>query len=128
MHKRMGQLLLLLAVIALLAAPLRGAIALSMPATADGESRHCAHMSPGMGQASDRHADAGRQADGGCDHGCGGKCCNGKCGGCVHATVALPGVIDAAVKRYSHACPKPMSDRFTGTTAHPPFRPPILRT
>ena len=131
MRKGKEKFLLVLVTVCLVAAPLRGVLALPAPDAVDDGTAHCAHMQDGMqgmGHGSGRQDTGGRQSDHGCGHGCGGDCCNGKCGGCVHATLALCGAMPAVAGRLSHTHAPPVSSEFDGCTTHPPFRPPISRS
>ncbi|MGB5538755.1 MAG: hypothetical protein WBO37_01520 [Gammaproteobacteria bacterium] len=125
---RMKQFLLVLITVALAAAPLRGSFAMPEPATAD-ETGHCAHMQDGMQGMS--HADGGHDSIGDapahdCSQGCTGDCCDGACGTCVHASIALPAATAGRAKHYSSILSVPGTHRFTGCALHPPFRPPII--
>lgn len=127
MRKRFEQFLLILLTLALVAAPLRGAVALPVPAVADPVS-HCDHMQAGMqamNHASDRHETGAVRPGQRCDHGCAGDCCHGDCGTCAHMSIALPGITVGLAVRYSNFLTAPVTQHFAGHTTHPPFRPPI---
>lgn len=129
---RMKQFLLVLIAVALAAAPLRGSFAMPAPAAAD-EAGHCAHMQDdmqddmqGMTHAAGMHDSNGDAPAHDCSQGCTGDCCDGACGTCVHASIALPAATFASASRYSIILSVPDAHHFTGRTLHPPFRPPII--
>jgi len=127
MPQRPNKLVLVLIVIAIAAAPLRGALALPAPAAGDVES-HCANMQndmqhtdamPGM-HHQDGTADASRQ----CKAGCNGDCCDNACSSCVHQATALTD--DSLTAANPHFPPLKifLSSRFSDRTVIPLLRPP----
>jgi hypothetical protein len=128
MHRRFRHFLLFMITLALMAAPLRGVLALPLPVAADAVD-HCAHMQDGaMGMehmAGMQHTTHGKTGHG-CDHGCKGNCCEGKCGNCVTALLALVGSMTMASGLYQSTVAMPVPHHFTGHSLHPPFRPPII--
>ncbi|MGB5471948.1 MAG: hypothetical protein WBQ78_00545 [Gammaproteobacteria bacterium] len=124
---RMKQFLLILVTVALAAAPLRGSFAMPEPAAAD-EAGHCAHMQDamqGMDHAAGMHDSNGDAPAHDCSRGCTGDCCDGACGTCVHASIALPAATATRAHHYSSILSVPGTHHFTGRALLPPFRPPI---
>ena len=117
--------LLVIVALALAVAPLRGLLAFPAPSATD-ETPHCMQM---QGDSMDHLAglpDTTPEHPGhGCAPGCGGDCCNGACGACVHVAVALPTVIAAGSHGHNGILHTVDPQRFAGRTVHPPYRPPI---
>jgi len=126
MQKSLEKILLILVAVALAFAPLRGALAVSVAAE---PAAHCDQMQDGarvMDHDTGTHDDAGaHQAGHGCDRGCDGSCCDGDCGTCAHASIALPNSLAGTPNLYNDSLTVVVSHRFTGRNPHPPFRPPI---
>lgn len=119
--------LLLLVAIALALAPLRAA--LTMPVTNAAESAtHCTHMQTGMhamAHTAGRHSVTPGHSSHGCDKDCKGLCCDGACGHCVHAAVALPVTLAGGLPRCNRYLNAAEAPRYIGRTLYPPLRPPI---
>ena len=127
MTKRMRALLLLVA-IALAVSPLRGAFASPVIADAADDAAHCATMPHGAHSMDQRAAmpDSSPQApDHHCKQGCGGHCCNGSCGTCVHACLAVPRNPAVGSDTFSDLPVNTAVYRYAARTIPPPFRPPI---
>ena len=123
MPQRPNRLMLLIVVLALAMAPLRGTLALPVPASAD-DTPHCAdmqqdHAMPGMHHMDDT-ADTGQP----CQSGCEGDCCDNACYSCVHPATAL--LDDSLPAALAHRPPLKItrSSRFFDRTVIPPLRPP----
>lgn len=127
MHACINKLALLLLAIAIAAAPLRGALALPAPATADGEL-HCASMQDDMQHTDampDMHhpndtADAPPQ----CNAGCKGDCCDNACNNCTHPATALLAGSLTATGPHLPPLKITLSSRFSDRTIIPLLRPP----
>jgi len=127
MPARTHKFLLIFLALALAIAPLRGALAVPVPADADDPS-HCVQVQAGM-QASghvaamqDTTADT-RDHD--CKQGCGGDCCDGACNDCAHGSIALSGISSVTPDNLYTSPTLTASSGIAGRTVHPPFRPPI---
>ena len=120
---------LCLLAVALAVAPLRTVLALPVAAGAAEEAAHCATMSHGA--HSMEHTGVGMHdgfkldPDQRCERGCGGDCCNGSCGTCVHAGLALPRTPAAGSDVYNDVPTRAVAYRYAVRTIPPPFRPPI---
>ena len=128
MPQRMNKLILVLVALALATAPLRGALALPVPAATDGES-HCASMQdamlhtaamPGM-----HHPDDTAETGQPCQAGCKGDCCDNACNSCVHPATAL---LDGGLTPASPQHPPlkiSLSIHYSDHTVIPLLRPPV---
>lgn len=124
MKTRTGKLLLVLAVLALVVSPVRGAFALHALPCAD-EAAHCAGMHHGMHANTHASASSGHMVDGSghcAGHGCDGTCCHGTC---VHPPVALIGAVPRIPAVGGDDLQLPVIPRFARLAVSPLFRPPI---
>lgn len=124
MNNRTGKLLLMIAVLALVTAPVHAAFALNAMPCAD-EAAHCAGMHHGMRIDLRASETGGHTVDGKghcAGHGCDGTCCNGACG---HAPVALTGAFGRVSDAVADDLHVEVIHRFAGRTIPPLFRPPI---
>jgi len=125
MSKPARKLLLILLSLALAVAPLRGAWALPMTATAD-SAPHCAQMPHDMNHAGpvmgmhDRNTGSGHP----CNNGCNGRCCDGACTACTPATPALAYAAVVIPGAYRFFLNNLSPDTFPERTVIPPLRPP----
>jgi len=119
------RLSLLLIVLALAFAPLRGSLA-QTPVSATPGDHHCAQMAHAKhapGTAADASlAETGSGHD--CTHGCKGNCCGSACG-CAHVAAAIPAAAWSVPSLRVEARPIPPLSDFTQNTLSPPFRPPV---
>ena len=118
MSSRNRQLVLILVTLALVIAPLRGALALPVMTVAD-EPTHCQQMQDGM------QAVAVDNQDHQCDQGCDGDCCDGACKACAHGSIAVSSPIAVTPDNHKSYLNSHISYGISGRTVHPPFRPPI---
>jgi hypothetical protein len=127
MTKRMRVLLCLIA-IALAVSPLRGVFALPVAGAAD-DVAHCATMAQGMHAMDHMNAvmpdSFPHDPDHHCKQGCVGDCCNGSCGTCAHACLALPGTPAAGSDTHFSFLTIEVVYRYAGRSIPPPYRPPI---
>jgi hypothetical protein len=129
MHRRAGHYLLIMLVIALAAAPLRGVFAL--PAGQDaGELSHCEMMQAGL-QAPDHGTDqpanaAGEHCPACLQDDCPGDSCAGHCAAFLHVFVALGAAPVAGPVTPGIAPAAALDDGFSNCTTPPLYRPPIL--
>ena len=120
MNRRSHNLLLVMLVLALAVAPLRGALALSTQSDMDSDV-HCA------GMQQDMHATPALAAgDQGCKQECDCNCCDSACGICAAGGTALTGT-ETAAGGFAGAIPAAIvSSTFPVRNLSPPFRPPSL--
>ena len=118
MISRNRKIVLILVALALVIAPLRGALALPVMTVAD-EPAHCQQMQD------DVQAVAIDNQDLKCDRDCGGDCCDGTCNACAHGSIAVSGPITVTSDNHESHQNSRVSYNVFGRTVHPPFRPPI---
>ena len=127
-NTRLRTFLLITLTFALAVAPLRGALAIATPATADTEP-DCAEMTHAMPSADSttiHHHDSaqtGKTDD--CCQDCDGTCGDSNCIDCVNATTAI--LDNLPVLPDSHGTPQtmPLLLSFPPGNFSPPFRPPV---
>ena len=122
MRTKANKPLLLLMILALVIAPLRGAWAFAVPDSSASETvPHCAQMDmPAAGQP----VQLADEVDHPCKSGCNGDCCDNICNTCVHSPVSLLNTV-----AISPAAPGPnlatsAAASFPQRTLIPPLRPP----
>ena len=126
MNNRMCRLLLVIMTLALVVSPLRGALAFPILSAVD-DADHCAQMQEdehSMEQMTGMQDSTAGNPDTACELGCGGDCCDGACGTCLHGSMILSDILVGISDARDHSVIK-VSDNFSGRTAHPPFRPHI---
>jgi hypothetical protein len=114
MSSRIRKLVLIVVTLALVIAPLRGALALPVMVLA-GEPGHCQQMQDVAVDNQDHK----------CDQGCDGDCCDGACNACTHGSIALSGSTTVTLDNHESHLNSRVSYGVSGRTVHPPFRPPI---
>lgn len=114
MGRQTQKSILILIMLALAIAPLRGAWAIPDSPVTDTES-HCAQMQQ---QAPEAGSDHDR------NHGCDGSCCDDTCNACVHGTSAISGFTTLIPGINGTPPDESVPVSFTGRTTSPPLRPP----
>jgi hypothetical protein len=124
---RCSRALWLLAIVALVFAPLRASFPVPLPGAADGTA-HCMSESHGVHSGEHDHAKPGSPGHGlhqDCEPDCQGLCCGGACAACAHAVLALPVSFPDAQPSRRNLLNAAQRPRQEGRILHPPLRPPI---
>lgn len=125
MHTRPHKWFLVMIALALAVAPLRGAWAISIPATAE-SAAPCHQMDmPAAGTAADsQQQDSATETGHTCEQGCNGACCDAACNACVHVASALSDTV--IITPELHDTPRDTMFRvsFPKRAVIPPLRPP----
>lgn len=124
MGGRMEKFLLVIVILAVVMAPVRGVIALTAVLSA-GDRSHCTGMQHLM------HSKMAAEGIGHSPGGCAGHCCGQGCdrtccdGACVHAPVALTGATARVSDASGHDLYTVIPHHSPGPATSPLFRPPI---
>ena len=127
-NTRLRTFLLITLTFALAVAPLRGALAIATPATADTEP-DCAEMTHAMPSADSttiHHHDSaqtGKTDD--CCQDCDGTCGDSNCVDCVNASTAILNTDSLLPEYHSTTQTLPVVVSFPPGNFSPPFRPPV---
>jgi len=127
MKTRLRTLLLLIITLAIAAAPLRGALALTAHSSADTDS-HCAgmmHSMPSTGEGTQLQVDPEDSQAEDCCHQCDGSCAGSGCTDCAHTGIAIMSsmAIQPDLHNTTRTLPLPVS--IPHGIFSPPFRPPV---
>lgn len=116
MHTRTRKCFLVMVMLALAVAPLRGAWSMPMPVEAE-DPPHCAQMDMQQQDAAKTAADA-------CDRDCDGTCCGSACNACVNAASALLNTVNILPALHDTPRDSVFLATFPERTLIPPLRPP----